>query len=299
MLAKTEKTATPLKRKAVLCVFSVSVWTARRLDRKVTSETNERYHADASAGRYNKLIIEAERLQKLTKLGGDGRAVIYKYTKPWADEGPRVLPNINYEKMSNELRLIIREFDIEADRFSREYPDYVEESKKRLNGMWRAEDYPLVDAIRSRFKMQVKYLPFPDAEDFRADIDDETFADLKREIEASSSAQAVLKDTTEQVLEVVGHMAKKLKSFRRKEDCSPGEKRDFFADSLVGNVRDLADLLPSFNLTDDPHLAKITERIKSELCIEEAETLRDNKNVRASVAQSADEIVAEVQKFFG
>ena len=64
-------------------------------------------------------------------------------------------------------------------------------------------------------------------------------------------------------------------------------------------MRELADLLPAFNLTDDPRLTAITERIQRELCVEDAKDLRQHDDVRAEVKKSADEIVAAVEGLFG
>ena len=66
---------TPLARKATLCLVSTSCYTARRLDKRVTTETNERYHADPAAGRFNKLILPAECLKELTEIIGEALGV--------------------------------------------------------------------------------------------------------------------------------------------------------------------------------------------------------------------------------
>ena len=291
---------TPLARKATLCLVSTSCYTARRLDKRVTTETNERYHADPAAGRFNKLILPAECLKELTEIIGEARTLFYSLTLPWCDEGPRVLPNANYSKFADAFRPLQRKFDAAADKFARAYPDYVEESKKLLNGMWKAEDYPSPAHIRGKFQLKMQILPFPDSSDFRADLDDDTLADIKAEIEASSSTDTALKNVGERITEVVGHMAKKLAEYRGKDyQRKPGETRSFFTDSLVENVRELADLLPAFNLTDDPKLNEIAARISKELCVEDADTLRENGEARKSVQKSADEIVSDVQKFFG
>lgn len=299
MLAKTkEAVASPLSRKATLCFVTSSCWTARKLDKKVTKETNDRYHATDVAGRFNKMIIASDHLKALTEIIGEARTLFYTLTLPWADEGPRVLPNANYVKFADAMRPLVRKFNAAADRFEAGYPGYIEESKQYLNGMWSAADYPSALHIRSKFKLEMKIMPFPDASDFRADLDDDVLSDIRDEIKKSSAADTALNDTTKRIIETVGHMAEKLKTFKLKSECKPGETRSYFNDSLVENVRELADLLPAFNMTDDPKLTEITNRIRSELCIEEPDVLRDNKNVRASVAKSAEEIVKDVSKFF-
>jgi hypothetical protein len=287
--------ATPLSRKAVLVAVSISMWTARKLDRKITDEVNKEHGATQDAGRYNKLLIESKRLADLTKISSAGRALHYEQTLPWADEGPRVLPNARFEDFCNKFRKLKREFDAAADDFERAYPEAIEERKRALNGMFKAADYPTPGDIRSKFAFEMKVLPFPDAQDFRADLDADTVADIRAEIEKTTVnvADEVLKATTERIVKAVGHMAEKLKEYDNPK------KKSFFLDSLVENVRDLAELLPAFNLTEDPALTAITDRIKKELCVEDAQALRDKKTVRKQVRASADQIVADVTKFFG
>ena len=302
MLQKTS-VASPLKRKAVLVSVVISQWTARKLDRKVTKEVNESRGASADAGRYNKLLIETERLAKITGIVSEARTLHYKMTKPWADEGPRILPNALYAEFANKFRSLKREFDIEADRFCREYPDYITERARKLNGLYDPADYPSPQDIRSKFALDIVVLPFPDVEDFRSDLDPEIAEDIRAEIaEACKVDDKLSKHNAEQIIEVVGHMAKKLAEYAGKDEKLASEskgKGSYFKDSLVGNVRELARLLPAFNLTGDTKLAAVIDRIERDLCVEEAQTLRENDVVRANVQKSADEIVAEVEKFLG
>jgi hypothetical protein len=296
-MTKTKKIATPLARKAVLVSVNISQWTARKLDRRVTDEVNRKHGAADDAGRYNKLLIEAERLTKITALTSSARALHYSMTRPWADEGPRILPNALFVKFSDEFRKLKREFEQAANEFAAGYPHFVEERKRALNGMFNAADYPDVSEIRAKFKLEMSIMPFPDAADFRSDLDDDTVDDIRREIAETSSrvVDDAMRHTAEQIVEVVGHVGTKLKEYNA--GAKGNGKRSFFLDSLIDNVRDLVDLLPAFNLTEDPKLDAIIKRIQKEMCAEDACDLRKNDAARESVQKSADEIVAAVSKF--
>src|SRR5262252_4230560 len=113
----TTKIASPLSRKATLVSVEISQWSARKLDRRVTDEINSSHNASADAGRYNKLLIEAKRLEKINKLVSAARDAYYTHTKPWADEGLRILPNVLHERLGKILREIEREFNLAADQF--------------------------------------------------------------------------------------------------------------------------------------------------------------------------------------
>ena len=121
-----------------------------------------------------------------------------------------------------------------------------------------------------------------------------TEAQLARTEMSEKVIDDAMKHTANQIIELVGHMAEKLKEYGT---AKKGERK-FFMDSLVDNVRELVELLPAFNLTNNPKLDQIAKRMAKELCAEDAQALRENEAARKAVAKSADEIVAEVGKFF-
>jgi hypothetical protein len=157
-------------------------------------------------------------------------------------------------------------------------------------------DYPSVNVIRDKFKLDTKVFPVPEADDFRSDVlDADTIEDIKRELTETSDkvlTDAMI-DTKEALIKVVGHMSERLASFKK------GERTGSFQDSLVENVRELAELLPAFNLTNDPAFDELAKRIQKELCVEDAKTLREDEDVRASVKKSADDILKDVSSLLG
>lgn len=288
------KIMNPLCRKATLVSVDISQWTARKLDKKVTQKVNAEHGASEDAGRYNKLLIEAKRLQRINGLVSKARDLHYRLTKPWADQGLRILPNRLHAKFAEEFRVLKREFNEAVDEFCAGYPDFVAERRRALNGLFDANDYPSPDEIRSKFNLDTKTFPVPDSDDFRSDVlDKDMLDDIRREMDATNAKvlDGAMRDTVDEIAKVIGHMSEKLKAY--KNDNS------FFTGSLVDNVRELADLLPAFNFADDPKFDAVAERIKRELCVEEAETLRKDDTVRASVQKSADDILKDVESLLG
>jgi len=302
-----KKIASPLSRKATLVSVDISQWTARKLDKKVTERVNREAHAATDAGSYRKLLIEAKRLEKINSLVAQARRLHYTHTKPWCDAGLRILPNALHEKFATEFRKLQRDFDEAVDTFCRNYPDFVKERARALNGLFNADDYPSEREIRSKFQMRTKTFPLPDAGDFRSDVlDEDTIEDIKRELAETNDTVVVdaMRHTAQQIVEVVGHMSEKLNGYKKdgkgkKSKVTGKKERSFFFPSLVDNVRELADLLPAFNLTNDPALDALTKRIKAELCAEDSVVLRKNETVRKTVAKSAEDILKDVESLLG
>lgn len=292
----------PLSTKAVLVSLNISQWSARRLDKKVTQETNEAHNAVADAGRYNKLLVKKEALEPIGVAVTAARTYHIVMTQPWTDNGPRLLPSKLVIQYQTKMRQLRQEFDRVVEEFSLNYPRYVDERRRELNGMFRASDYPGTREIRDRFGFGIEMYTVPDVSDFRVAISKEYADDLRAHIEQSThkALAKAMRDSNERILETVGRMAERLKNFKPKhvgEDGKLVAAENRFRDSLVENVRELADLLPAFNLTDDEMLARIAKQIKSELCEYDAEILRENDGTRLQVAASAERILREVKDF--
>lgn len=281
-----------ITEKAMLAGVKISMWSARKLDRKVTDETNLAHNANADAGRYNKALLSSDALAEIVTIAGRARKEHYARTLPWADNGNRILSAVGYAEFASVMRGLGAEFDSAVDRFVAGYPAFVDDARVRLNGMFDASDYPDASDVRSRFSFKRQIWPMPDAADFRVDLSAGESQRIRDDIAAefASSVQMATRDIFQRIAETVGHMAEKLKSF----SGQPGERMH---ESLVGNVRDLVKLLPSLNITGDATLTRLTERMEASLCQYDKDALRDDANLRKVTADAAAEILREVSDF--
>jgi hypothetical protein len=281
-----------LATKAVLASLNVGGWSARRFDRKVTDETNKAHGAKEDAGRYNKMLIDKVHLDPLTKIAGAARISLYGMTQPWMDEGPRILPSALVVKYSEVMRKAKQDYEQAIEKFALGYPAMIEQAKRNLNGMFDLADYPDASVIRSKFTFDHKLLPIPDADDFRVSVSRQYLDQMREDVEERLNAalNAAMLDTKQRIITAVGNMVERLNAYTGKREGS-------FKDSLVGNIRELVEVLPSFNITADPELAKIIKRMETALCAEEPDTLRSKPRVRKSVAAEAEAILQQVSQF--
>lgn len=286
-----------LSEKAMLSSLTIKAWSGRKLDRKVTHEVNAAHGAAADAGRYNKSLVSRDALAEIVSIGNAARNEHYARTLPWLQDGSRILPAAAFNDYGSAMRKHAENFETAVSKFVSGYPEYVESARQRLNGMFNAADYPAARDIAARFSFQRSILPVPSGDDFRVSVADEQAAMIRADIEAKANEalQTAMQDVWTRIADNVGHMAAKLSEF---EPGKPGERASgIFRDSLVENVRDLASLLPSLNITNDPALIRIHGDIESKLCIHDAETLRDNGALREETAAAAAAIVASVSDF--
>ena len=275
-----------ITERAMLAAIHISVWTAIKHDRKVSREVAEQHGAYAGAGRYNKqLLREAERLESLRALSGQIRQYFYKITLPWSDEGYRLLPAHFYFELTTKMREFEQAFAQQVDEFLTVYPNYIEQVKPELNGLFREEDYPSTEKLRNKFGVKLEVLPIPSGNDFRVTLSEEEQARVAREIDESvrQSLQKGTEDLWTRLKGVVAHMVERL-----------NEPESRFHASLVTNICDLVELLPRLNVNQDEELNHFAEEIKNRLCGFTARDLKKNEILRAATVNDAAEILTQM-----
>lgn len=290
---------TPLARKATLVSLSISKWSGRKLDKTITADIAAQHGTDVADVRATKALFKKEDLDAINKAASRVSVVWRGYTRPWSDDGVRVLPNLLYSKAMADIGAAIREFDGVVG--NTDFAAIIARRQGELKGIFNPDDYPTPDEIKASFGIRVNVMPFPDASDFRADIDADTLADIRAEVAAADKrvTDGMRKQTLADIVQTVGHMATKLREYKASDQPKPGDNggpSTRMHDSMVGNVRRLAELLPAFNMEGDPALTALTQRIEAELCVETPKALKASATLRKSVAQSADDILAEVSK---
>lgn len=286
-----------LATRAMVVSLSISQWSGRRLDREITNEVNQQHNAAADAGRYNKLLLPKEALADITSIVSETRTDFLKRTLPWMDNGSRIMAADAYLAHMAWLRKQTAKFDAAVDDFIRKYPGYMNDARVRLNGMFKDEDYPDPDILRAKFAVECKVLPVPTSADFRVEMSDAQAAMIRADIErqVTTATTAAVRDVYKRVADVTERMVERLHAYTQ-ADKSGDRTTGFFRDSLVGNVRDLIAVLPALNITGDPQLTAMADKLKP-LAEWDAKVLREDEGKRLDVAAEAQAILDSVSGF--
>ena len=285
-----------LHNRAMLIKLSISQWSARKFDKKITHETNQRYGTDDTAGRYNKALVAREAIKKIEKKANAARTFHEHNTLPWSDHGFRLLPSENFLEYSKDMRKLKSEFFYEVHSFINDYPALVDQAKELLNGMFDPLDYPAPDTIENKFSFDTSIYPLPIAEDFRVSLQQDAIEEIKHDIESRFEAahNTAMIDLWERVHKNVAAMAERLTG----KDAKTGKEKTF-RDSLVNNLIDLCDLLPRLNIANDHNLDTMRRNIESKLLAHDPQTLRDDSTARQETAQAANDILAAMAGYIG
>ena len=278
--------------RAMLVSFGISQWTAHKRDKATSAEIADAKGASRQAGNYNKVLIGKDALSKIQSTVSAARQDHAFYTLPWLNDGTRILPVQAFEKYSEVMRKHREAFDSAVSEFIANYPDYVENAKQTLGALFNYDEYPMRQEIRKRFSWQIGVMPMPDAADFRVDMDQATVlamqGDMQNHIE--SALKAATSDAMTRIHGVAKAMADRLAAY----DPTAGKQGNPFRDSLVGNVRELLEILPALNLTNDSSLATMIETVRDKLAANDAAELRDNPELRAETAKEAKALADQI-----
>lgn len=265
----------------MLAQVSISQWTGRRYDKTVSQEV-EKAHAARDAGRFNKMLVDKALLDPIAKLAGEIRQYHYDKTLPWSNDGARLLPSKLFMDYSTWLRNHRDKFNTLVRDLVSKYPDEVQAARQRLGTMYNPEDYPAPSEIGRKFAIEVEFVPVPDARDFRVEVTNEVAEEIRESITKAVEARQTqaIKDCYRRAYDVVSKIHERL-----------SDPKAIFKDSLIENARDLADVLPSLNILDDPRLTVLQADIER-LTKHAPRTLRNASWTRAEVAGIAGEILA-------
>jgi hypothetical protein len=287
----TNNNGSGIHSRALLVWLTISTWSARKYDRKISIETNARYNASSDAGRYNKMLLpgDAKSYKALVSLAGSIRAAHYGQTLAWSDEGWRLLPVDNYMQYQTWYRQSSQALDCCLQDFLRDYPQLRSDAQRSLNGLWRAEDYPSVDDMRKRFAMNAEFSPIPDSGDIRVDLASDQISAIETSINnrVEHATKIAVQDAWSRLHDVVAHIADRL-----------SDPEAIFRDSLIDNAREVCDVLKRLNVTNDPDLESMRRRVERELTVNDPDVLRDTKRVRAATADRAVEIMNAMSAFY-
>ncbi len=277
----------PIQNKAMIAHLHISTWTARKFDRRVTREIEDNYAA-SNSGRYNKILIATEYLGKIQKIASTVRAYHYENTLPWMDNGGRLLPTANYFGYVQRMDEYRAEFLREVNAFLDSYPDYQQEAKSRLNGMYSIEDYPDIDRLRDKYAFSVRMAPIADADDFRVTLNDEDVETIREDYrqQLEDGLRDAHQDLWKRLHGVVWHMLERL---------TTADAR--FKNSLVENIRDICRLMPKLNITEDPLLDSMVDEIKRKLTVHAPEVLRSDPEIRSDTALAAKQIIEKMRHY--
>lgn len=275
-----------ISNSAMLVDLNISVWTGRKMDKKVSEEVDASKGTKARAGNYHKkLLAGTDKLEKIQKIVSAVRTWNYNNTLPWSDGGSRLLPMKNFFAYKATLNNFEQQYNQAVDEFLQEYPQLVSTSAFTLGNLFDRGEYPDVDSLRGKFGFKYVFCPVPDAGDFRIDVEEQAKAELQQQYKSyyETKLAEAMKDAWTRLHDTLKHLSDRM-------DYTDENKKKFW-DSTITNATELCSLLTSLNVTNDPKLEEARQKLEKALAGVEPEDIRESEAIRSNVKSKVDEIL--------
>jgi hypothetical protein len=282
-----EVVVSKLSGSALIVNMSLSVWTGRKLDKRVSEEVDQQNSTRTRAGNYHKnLLAGSGKLEEITKVANAVRTWHYTVTQPWGDNGDRVLNMASFIDYKSRLTEYEYQFTNAVNAFLNEYDTLVSSAAFQLGDLFNRDDYPMREQIVDKFGFRYAFSPLPTAGDFRVDIGEEGLREMRSHYEnvLSTRVNDAMQDAWDRLHDVLTRMSERL------ADTEDG-KRKIFRDSLVDNAIEVCGLLRHFNITGDVRMEAMRMELEDALRNVDASSLRESDHMREQTKQKVDALL--------
>jgi len=283
---------------AMLVELSISAWTARKLDKKVSTQVDLDKNTKTRVGNYNKnLLAGTGFLDAIQKYASSARNWHLTQTLPWSDNGLRLLPMSNFLAYKENLATLEKNYTALVDKFVVAYPNLVSAAAFQLGDLFDREEYPDVEKVARKFKFGVNYMPVPMAGDFRIDINEEAKSEIVASCEKAYADRLnnAMKDAWDRLHKVLLRMSDRLEvdmvDADEDEDRGKVIKPRVFKDTMLEEATELVDLLSHFNVAKDPMMEEARMDLARAIQHHDSTDLRQNMLAREAVKAKVDAIL--------
>ena len=274
---------------AMLVEMSISTWTARKLDKRVSTQVDLDNGAKTKVVNANKnLMAGTGVLDTIVKYAANARAWHLSQTLPWTDNGSRLLPMSNFMEYKKQLGELEANYEALVDKFIIAYPNLVSAAAFQLGNLFDRNEYPDESSLKRKFKFTYSFFPVPTAGDFRIDINEEAKAEIMANCNSAYEDRLnnAMREAWSRLHECLSRMSERL------TDNADGSRK-IFRDSLVDNGVELVSMLKHLNITQDPQLEQARRDLQSAIGAHDLDSLRDNSNAREVVKMKVDTILSK------
>ena len=256
--------------------------------------TSDRYTS------YVQRLTKEDRLPPQQKLSEARRYLDFPTGFRWDGKGSFAVVNTKLDSVISKLEAFRAEFYDMVDKLCKSLPALRDRAKVDLNGAFYLLGFPTEDEVRERYKFEIKQSAITHPDDIRLN-------------HVSAKARAAIEDSTrkeysDKVQDLHKQVVEKLEAALSRVVTSLTEfnsgKIARFEDTMVTNLEELVEALPSLNVNNDRSISAAVTRARdlvSGLVRAAADkTLRDKKSdagteVRTEIAKQAGDILSKLK----
>lgn len=282
----------------LLCDLQIRSWAGRGTDKDATKEVIESKGATKDAGKFNKNLMASARqeLDIVHKQAASLRHFFYARTLPWTtggdgttQRGDRIIASAVAMDFLQEFKGFKLEYDVAVKALVAVWDLRVGQAMQNLGQMADVTKYPSATEIPKKFAISLDMNPIPAQSAFeRLNVPAALATALGRRHKAVAeqhvaNAMNEMKDRMLTELERINTQMSK---------HANGEKTRLY-ESLITNMQGLVQMARNMNLTNNPHLTELAEKIELKLLAHPVQVYKDDPGKAAELASSARELATE------
>lgn len=302
---------------AMLGSLNISVWEARKKDKKIEEEVQHSKGARSKRATsvHKHLFAESPALESIKTLRGEIRVWYNRQTLPWDDNSNRIITTAQYFEIMHDFANYKRRFDDLVNIFITMYPTEISKQAFEMGSMFDRNEYPDVSDVRRRFDCNLNVIPLPMAGDFRVDIGKEALKELQERCEADTQARLAtamadawnrVKEQAEWVRDrmdaVLDHNPDEVEEIPEHDDTGKvikvtikKKRRPKLHESMLDQGIELCSLMRDLNITNDPKLEEARKMLESALVRVDIDSLKESTEVQTATRNAMNDILSKFQ----
>ena len=304
---------TSIASAAMLGSLNISVWEARKQDRRTAEEVTRAKGARSkkAATVQKHLFSECPALEAIKTLRGEARVWFNTYTLPWDDNGRRIITTAQYLDITDQAAKYEKRFNDLVRVFLNTYSTEISKQAFEMGALFDRSEYPPEDDVGCKFRFSFAVEPLPMSGDFRVDIGNEAQRQLKAQYDraleervsmAVSDAWQRVKTQVEWVKErmdaVLQYDPDAVEEEKTTDDDGKviavtikKKRRPKLYDSMLDNGLELCKLLSDLNVTNDPRLEEARQDLEKALNRIDMDSLKESTELQTSTRTAMQNII--------
>lgn len=271
-----------------------------RTDREASRQVEDNAQASRGAARVTvSRLPGADQFHKaMIKIQMETRAAVSAITMPYGNnEGWRLLPNVNWDRLTTTVAQARQAHSAMLEKYKEALPDVL--AQARANRGTLNVDIPTEEEIISGYSMEVEFRDIPEG-NFKG-MPESVSQKLKVHVgrQVAAAMEQAQRDTFERFLPHLTRFVERLELYDQREQAqAAGQdvgRKGVFRDSLVENLKELVEVVDSFNVLGDERLVELKEKVGA--IIVSPEKLRDSQPAREEAREKARSVLSTLEEW--
>lgn len=282
-----------IHERAMLCDLTMTSYTGVKTSKRDTDDLIESKNARRGSASVIVKLIPKEALAPVVSVTTKIRSFHRILTAPWS-EGADILPTSLFMEHSSTINDGFAERDQAVSDFMRIYPQLEGPARQALGDLDFDRLWAPADIVRQAFTHKIRHWPIPQGTDFRCDLDENDLARVKAQADADAREmwKGAMSSIQNRIIVVMQGMIEKLEAYKETVSADGNTTvTGAFRDSIFDAANNLAQIMPHFNIDNDPAMARAIVDMTDTISMHTPDELRRWGPARQHVVSKAKALI--------